>query len=359
MTQTERESATVVQAIDDAIAVCRTLSQDDDCGGRSPFARACRQLEGELRRMGQVTAAQVWQAWAVEAQPQRAEVWAGLGALCFQLGQTSRGLTCLDQALELEPGRADADRHYCLAQSLQTAGQADRAMACYRRVIRLEPHRIEAHRALGQLLAAHQQWPEAIACYRQVCWLRGWTTIHQRGYEFTHDWFSHHIPLLTRQVRPLAHRPHCHILEVGSDQGMTACWWLEHLLTHPTARLTCVDGEFSEGFTANLTRTGASDRVTCLTGHPPDHLGRLSPHSYDLVYLCDRCHLAGRVRQNAELSWPLLKPGGLLIFAYYGWSNPADPQRDPRVGIHQFLTSVTGQTKRLHTGYQLILQKLG
>jgi len=356
--KTDQGQTTVIQAIDEAIAVCHTLTQDNGCGWRSPFVHACGQLEAELRHLGQATAARVWQVWALEDQPQPAEVWAGLGVLCFQLGQTVRGLTCLDQALELEPQRADADRHYQLAQSLQRVGQAEQAIACYRRVIRLEPTQIEAHRTLGQLLAARGQWSEAIACHRQVCFLRGWTTVHQRGYEFTHDWFSHHIPVLTRHLQPLAHRPRLRILEIGSDQGMTACWWLEHLLTHPTAWLTCVDVEFSDRFITNVARTGASDRVTCLTGRPPERLRQLLPQTYELIYLCDRCHLAGRVREDAELSWSLLKPGGLLVFAYYGWTNPADPERDPKVGIHQFLPTVAHRARRLHQGYQLILQKL-
>ncbi len=46
-----------------------------------------------------------------------------------------------------------------------------------------------------------------------------------------------------------------------------------------------------------------------------------------------------------------------MIFAYYGWSNPDDPARDPKVGIDKFLTTIADQGTVIHQGYLIILRK--
>jgi hypothetical protein len=56
-------------------------------------------------------------------------------------------------------------------------------------------------------------------------------------YDFTVDWFSHNVPRWTEQLGAFAGRPDLRFLEIGSFEGRSAVWLLEHVLTHETARL--------------------------------------------------------------------------------------------------------------------------
>jgi hypothetical protein len=35
--------------------------------------------------------------------------------------------------------------------------------------------------------------------------------------------------------------PHIQMLDIGSYEGQSTVWYLTNVLTHPTARLTCID----------------------------------------------------------------------------------------------------------------------
>lgn len=58
---------------------------------------------------------------------------------------------------------------------------------------------------------------------------------------FTQDWFSKNIPVWERLFAPLKGRPNLQILEIGSFEGRSACWLLEHVLTGEGAGIDCVD----------------------------------------------------------------------------------------------------------------------
>jgi predicted O-methyltransferase YrrM len=72
----------------------------------------------------------------------------------------------------------------------------------------------------------------------------------------------------------------------------------------------------------------------------------------------DGCHWADYVRHEATLAWRLLKPGGLMIFDDYQWSDPNYPGQDTQIGIDAFLATVHDQFEVVHQGYQIIIQKL-
>lgn len=60
------------------------------------------------------------------------------------------------------------------------------------------------------------------------------------------------------------------MLEIGSYEGRSAVWFLENILTHPTARIVCVDLftrlPFELRFDHNIRISGAGDKVTKMKG---------------------------------------------------------------------------------------------
>jgi SAM-dependent methyltransferase len=172
---------------------------------------------------------------------------------------------------------------------------------------------------------------------------------------FTSDWFSRHIPNWELHLVPLQGQTNLQTLEIGSFEGRSALWLLEHL----NCQLTCIDPFLGAGteirFDHNVALRQLTTRVTKLKGFSEDVLPNLN-QTFDLIYI-DGNHSAASVLLDAVLSWRLLKPKGMMIFDDYLWQhNPRVSQR-PKLGIDLFLESIQGQFSLLHKGYQIIIQK--
>ena len=190
------------------------------------------------------------------------------------------------------------------------------------------------------------------------------------GYSFTADWVEQHGQVWRALSAPIAGRPGLRILEIGSFEGRSAVWFLENVLTHPSADITCLDifadytlpgyGTASDGyelrFDHNIRVSGQGHRVTKLKGASHDLLPGLPRAGYDVIYI-DGAHDTKSVLLDTMLSWPLLKPGGLLVFDDYLYIPTLPPVLRPQMAIDLFLGFVAGQYELLHKGYQVALRK--
>lgn len=186
---------------------------------------------------------------------------------------------------------------------------------------------------------------------------------------FVHDWFSQHIPSWTRVLAGLAGRPDLRVLEIGSQEGRSARWLLENVLTGPGASIDCVDTftGSAENTTMNLEYAGIRERfeANVLSAWPERvrlHVGpsarmvRALTGPYDLVYV-DGSHAAADVIADAVLAWPLVVPGGLVIFDDYAWDWFARPELNPRIAVEAFLACHAGWFELVERGYQMIVRK--
>ena len=148
-------------------------------------------------------------------------------------------------------------------------------------------------------------------------------------------------------------------IEIGTFQGLSSCWLLDHILTHSTAKLTCIDTTYQQLFQDNIARTNASNKVKKLKGDPHPILSSLEPNSYDLIHIRDRCKQANHVQKDAHLAFQLLKVGGLMIFSQYKWGNSQSNPQGIKAGIDAFLDSFNNQVEILHEPHQLIVKKEG
>ncbi len=180
-------------------------------------------------------------------------------------------------------------------------------------------------------------------------------------YEFTDDWFTPHIPVWKAALSPFQGQPGIQYLEIGLYEGRSAVWMLENILTHPTARMTGLDifeGPLKERYLANISLSGAADKVTTIIDYSQIVLRKLPLDSFDIVYI-DGSHDENDVFEDAALSWRLLREGGVLIFddyrhvACYGHNNVASP----KVAIDGFYRSFQRQLEVIHNSHQLLLRK--
>ncbi|KAF6252724.1 methyltransferase domain-containing protein [Scenedesmus sp. NREL 46B-D3] len=177
---------------------------------------------------------------------------------------------------------------------------------------------------------------------------------------FTTDWFSANIPSWQQWLSGLAGRPGLRALEVGSWEGRSATWLLEHVLTDPSSHLTCIDlwqtGNVLERFAANMAPWLEAGRLTMVRDSSYAALPRLEHGAFDIVYV-DASHTSHSVLEDAVLAWRLLKPGGIMIFDDYLGGNTASADESVHQGVVAFCHCYGSFLSVIGSGYQLAIRK--
>lgn len=242
------------------------------------------------------------------------------------------------------------------------------AIACYQKALELKPDKAIYHQRLGNVLAKAGESSRSAACIRKLHELRGWQESLKKQYEFTIDWFSQNLSIWENYLLPFAEREHSNILEIGSFEGMSTCWFLDRILTHDTARITCIDmfvppSSWGNGqnyeylFDANINKSGAAHKVDKRKGLSSQHLRQLNYDTYDIAYI-DGSHLATDVIEDAVLTFKLVKNNGLIIFDDYTLTIAAKPDQSPCYAIDAFVSLFSSKVKVLSKNHQLILKKI-
>jgi tetratricopeptide (TPR) repeat protein/predicted O-methyltransferase YrrM len=329
-----------------------------------------------------------------------------LGEIWLRQGQLEAAKSCYEKILAVEPNEARAQ--YKLGTIYLETKRFEEAIDRFRQTIKIAPEFPWAYRDLVKTFLLLQRWDEAIAtCYaiinlveaypwvyvqlgnalrekgriaeaaanfQKACSARGWQECSDKNYFFTQDIFSYRIPIWETYLQPriesrarvrssvatVRHSAAIAALEVGCYQGMSACWLLDKILTHPESKLTCLEETFDRKLTENIAKTQVDFKVTCLSQDVSQSLAALESNSFDLINLQDKHKLSDRAERNTSLAWKLLKVGGLIVFNDYGWTNPAYPEQNPQLGIDRFLNSIAGQWELVHQvaqAYQFIVCK--
>ena len=166
------------------------------------------------------------------------------------------------------------------------------------------------------------------------------------------NWFEYVRPNFEEFLTPLAGKKDLTFMQLGVFTGDASVWMLENILTDPNSRLTDVDTwqgskeeahatmDFDDVYRVYENKTKKflpNLRIVNMT--TVDWL--MTPAAgftkYDFIYI-DADHTTVGVLVDAELSWPLLKSGGIMAFDDYTWGHDSgDPRLAPQVGIDLFL----------------------
>lgn len=181
------------------------------------------------------------------------------------------------------------------------------------------------------------------------------------GFEFTNDWFK---PAQRREwIQLFDFTKASRILEVGSYEGASACFLIEHLGGRGPIELHCVDtweggvehkkvqtpmGEVEARFDRNVARAiaAAAHPVRFFKHKGASMLwmsrliaGGLSGQ-FEFIYV-DGSHQAPDVLADAVLAFELLKVGGVMVFDDYLWAEimpyGLDPLRCPKPAVDAFV----------------------
>lgn len=187
--------------------------------------------------------------------------------------------------------------------------------------------------------------------------------------EFTTDWVTKEAESWSEILAEFVGQPDIRALEIGSFEGRSACWFLDHVLTGNGALLDCVDSWAGDSVELGESAIPAEARFNRNTAEYKERIRKHKSHSfkwllrryesagsslYDFIYI-DGGHDASCVLDDLTLSWPLLRAGGILICDDYRWAHPG-VARPPRVAIDAFF-SCRGDWKLIHHDWQLIVRK--
>lgn len=102
-----------------------------------------------------------------------------------------------------------------------------------------------------------------------------------------------------------------------------------------------------------------ADRITPFKGRSDKILPALivKGDHYDFIYV-DGSHDSRDVILDAELSFKMLKRGGVMVFDDYEWDMYDDPYRNPRPAIDFFLACHASELEIIEKNYQVSLRKL-
>lgn len=281
-----------------------------------------------------------------------------LGSALQGQGKTDAAVPYFKQAIALNPTLSHTDLariHFNLVTALRDQKQYSEAYAEVQKVLQLNPALVEAQAEATKL-----------KYYGEV--------VH-KSYQFSQDWFSINLPVWEHHLQRFAHQPELKALEIGSWEGRSTCWLLDHILTHPTAQITCIDtfaggaehqalwqGGFlqtiEQRFDFNLAQTGAPEKVKKIVGKSQVALRSIPPLSYHLAYI-DGSHVASDVLEDALLTWGLIKVGGMIIFDDYQYTFPPEvAEAPPKTAIDAFLNTFSKKVALIHQGYQVFVEKI-
>jgi predicted O-methyltransferase YrrM len=175
-----------------------------------------------------------------------------------------------------------------------------------------------------------------------------------------------------RFLLPEAGKPDLNYLQLGVFTGDASLWLLENALTGKGSTLTDVDtweGAFNEPIQEEMDFENVYDTYTKKVGKYPNatHLVTSTQdflleyiyrdNRYDFIYV-DAHHTAASAFLDCELSWSLLKSGGMMAIDDYEWTHPDGVEiHAPKLGIHMFLDRHPGEFDTLIVNQQYWLRK--
>jgi predicted O-methyltransferase YrrM len=176
------------------------------------------------------------------------------------------------------------------------------------------------------------------------------------AYSYTYaNWSTPHSGSWTKLAERLPDS--ASILELGSFEGGSACWFSDNIMDHPESTLTCVDtwagGEevtrsglpfdfeiIKTNFFSNIAQSKNASKVEVIKGDSSIVLPTLMTQGrkFDLVYI-DASHVGIDVLFDAVLSYKMLnKHGFILLDDYDNKMATQDKTLRPRTAIDSLIT---------------------
>ena len=185
------------------------------------------------------------------------------------------------------------------------------------------------------------------------------------------NWFASTAQANFEQfLTPLAGKEKLSFLQLGAFTGDASVWMAENIITGESSILFDVDTwegsdeqshaemDFNDVFATYRAKVKPYKRILW---KQLDTVSFLTSYNYikgyDFIYI-DADHTSAGVFLDAELSWRVLKPGGIMAFDDYTWQHESGrPALAPKGGIHMFLDRHAGEYEVLAINLQYWIVK--
>lgn len=175
-------------------------------------------------------------------------------------------------------------------------------------------------------------------------------------------------------LTPLAGQEGLKFLQLGVYTGDASLWLRKNILTGSNAILQDVDTwqgskesaheemDFGNVYETYRHKMSEYTNVWSYEGTTFNFLTHITDCKecktfyYDFIYI-DADHTTVGVLMDAELSWGLLKPGGIMAFDDYTWGEGMPPELTPTLGIDLFLSRHEGEYETLVDNEQYWIKK--
>ena len=171
-------------------------------------------------------------------------------------------------------------------------------------------------------------------------------------------------------LTPLAGQEGLKFLQLGVYTGDASVWMLQNILTSKDCLLLDVDTwqgsdedahksmDFSEIYEFYKERMKPYENIRSSRNNTYNFLMSNSERGnlFDFIYI-DADHTTVGVLMDAELSFPLLKLGGIMAFDDYTWGADMPPELTPTLGIDLFMARHEGEYETLVVNEQYWIKK--
>lgn len=193
----------------------------------------------------------------------------------------------------------------------------------------------------------------------------------------TADWFSNNIPFWEKELAKYKGVAGVRVLEIGAFEGMATVWLANFIGNDFRYQVVDTFEGSIEHKDNNFSFDGVYDRflenikpvqekgifgihkeksIEYLVSRLPGSLHN-DNIGFDIIYI-DGSHMAADVLTDAVLSFPMLKPGGVMIFDDYEWNAYPEPEKTPKAAINAFLQCFAGQYNLIRKEYQVVIEKI-
>lgn len=188
------------------------------------------------------------------------------------------------------------------------------------------------------------------------------------------DWFSNNIQRWARILKKYKDIE-THVLIDGIYEGRAVIWLFDNILTHPKCTVTCVQNfkgnkvnpktwtllkppqSTLSVFKKNLEIKNLTKKVHIYDGDPVDTLRHpeVMKKQFDIIYIDANRH-SRHVLEDGVLAYPMLKPGGFMIFDDYT-SNREHDNSCPKQAIDAFMDLYASEIKVKEISWQVVIEK--
>jgi predicted O-methyltransferase YrrM len=177
------------------------------------------------------------------------------------------------------------------------------------------------------------------------------------GYDFTKElWFAQNHGKFCEILLALASRKSLiSIVEIGSLQGMSACYMVDLLSDVCEFEITCIDPDFQPEFSQNVQLSRRPNSLKAIPGTSQDILRTLRPDSFDFIHI-DGWHVAPQVFLDGLYAMNVCAAGAYIVFDDYLKEDQTNKGQTVQIGALAFRRLFEPHLHTEHEGRQLVCQ---